>query len=114
MVLLPILDRLPGAITFVAKTPEEVSANLISLLLDVCVDGIWVYGAGYFEPYRRRALAALAQSGLRRQWTAGALMWRFSRLPARDWELSWEGYREYSPGSNDQRLVEREEGLPDG
>jgi predicted nucleotidyltransferase len=31
-ILLPILDRLPGAISFVAKTPEEMAANQGSIL----------------------------------------------------------------------------------
>ncbi len=95
-VLLPILDRLPGPISFVAKTPEEVAANLTPLLLDVCVDGICLYGAAYFEPYRQQALAALRQSKLRRQRVGGTLMWLFPQMPATDWELSWEGYLEYA------------------
>jgi hypothetical protein len=95
-ILLPILDRLPGPITFLAKTPEEVAANLTPLLLDVCVDGICLYGAAYFEPYRQKALAALGQSKLRRRRVGGALMWLFDQMPVTDWELSWEGYFEYA------------------
>lgn len=93
--LLPILDQLPGPISFIAKTPEEVAANLTPLLLDVCVDGICLYGSSYFETYRQRALAALRQSALRRQRVGGTLMWLFPELPKTDWELSWEGFREY-------------------
>jgi predicted nucleotidyltransferase len=93
-ILLPILDRLPGSISFVARTPEEMAANLTPLLLDVCVDGVCLHGAAYFEPYRQRALAALRQSGLRRRRLGGTLMWVFDRMPAYDWELSWEGYFE--------------------
>jgi predicted nucleotidyltransferase len=92
--LLPILHDLPGPVSFVAKTPEEVAANLTPLLLDVCAEGICLYGASYFEPYRQKALAALRRSGLRRQRVGGGLMWLFPRMPAGDWELSWEGYRE--------------------
>jgi predicted nucleotidyltransferase len=92
--LLPILNDLPGPVGFVAKTPDEVAANLTSLLLDVCVEGVCLYGASYFEPYRRKALATLRRSGLRRRRVGGALMWLFPRMPAGDWELSWEGYRE--------------------
>ncbi len=94
-VLLPILDRLPGPINFVGKTPKEVAANLTPLLLDVCVDGVCLYATAYFEPYRQRALAALRQSKLRRQRLGGTLMWLFDELPATNWELSWEGYLEY-------------------
>jgi len=94
-VLLPILDRLPGPISFVAKTPQEVAANLTPLMLDVCVDGICLYGASYFEPYRQKAIAALRQSNLRRERLGGTLMWVFPQLPAvTNWELSWEGYFE--------------------
>jgi hypothetical protein len=92
--LLPILDRLPGSITFLAKTPEEVAANLTPLLLDVCVDGICLFGAVYFEPYRQRALAALEQSKLRRRHVGGTLMWLFDQLPETECERSWEGYFE--------------------
>ncbi len=94
MALLPVLEHLPGRVTLVAKTPDEMAANLTPLLLDVCVDGVCLRGEAYFEPYRRKALAALAQSGLRRRWSGGALIWSFPKIPRRGWELSWEGYRE--------------------
>jgi uncharacterized protein len=93
-VLLSILDQLPGSINFVAKPPEEVAANLTPLLLDVCVDGICLYGADYFEPYRQRALTALRQSNLQRRRVGGVSMWIFPQLPPFDWEFSWEGYFE--------------------
>lgn len=93
-ILLPILDQLPGSINFIAKTPEEVALNLTPLLLDVCVDGICLYGADYFEPYRERALVALHQSKLQRRRVGGVWMWLFPQLPTRAWELSWEGYFE--------------------
>jgi len=92
--LLPVLERLPGPIGFVAKTPDEVSANLAPLLLDVCVEGVCLYGASYFEPYRQKALAVLRGAGLHRLRLGGGLMWVFPRMPARDWELSWEGFYE--------------------
>ena len=92
--LLPILDRLPGAIGFVAKTPSEVDANLTPLLLDVCTEGLCLYGADYFEPYRQKAIAALRHSGLRRRKAGGVRMWVFPKAPSGDWELAWGGYRE--------------------
>lgn len=91
--LLPILDRFPDAISLIAKTPEEVALNLTPLLVDVCVDGICLYGASYFEPYRGLGIAALNQSDLKRQRVGGTLMW-LAPSPSRDWELSWEGYFE--------------------
>ena len=92
--LLDILENLPGSISFVAKTPEEVKANLTPLLLDICVDGVCLYGDSFFGEYRRKALAALQQAGLQRRRLGGAWMWVFPQLPTREWELNWEGYYE--------------------
>lgn len=94
-VLLPVLARLPGSISLAAKTPEEMAANLTPMLLDVCVDGLCLYGPAYFEPYRQKALAALRQSNLLCRLMGGALMWVFDQLPPAAWELSWEGYFEH-------------------
>ena len=96
MTLLPILDRLPGPISFVSKTPAEVAANLTPLLLDVFVDGICIYGQSYFEPLHRRAADALQQAGLQRRRIGDTWVWRFPHVQMSDWEISWEGYRESS------------------
>lgn len=93
-VLLSILDNLPGSISFVAKTSTEVETNLTPLMLDVCVDGICLYGDSFFDEHRQKAFAVLQQAGLRRRRLAGAWMWIFPRLPTVNWDLSWEGYHE--------------------
>jgi len=93
-VLLLILEDLPGSISFVAKTPEEVETNLTPLMLDICVDGICLYGDSFFDEYRQKALDALQQAGLRRRRLAGTWMWVFPRMPTVNWDLSWEGYHE--------------------
>ena len=95
-ILLPILEDLPGSISFVTKTPAEVEANLTPLMLDICVDGICLYGDPFFKKYRRKAYAALQQAGLRRQLLAGTWMWVFPRLPTVNWDLNWEGYHEHT------------------
>jgi hypothetical protein len=77
MTLLPVLDLLPGPISFVPKTPEEVAANLTPLMLDVFVDGICLYGESYFEPLHRRAVDAVQQAGLRRKRIGDTWTWRF-------------------------------------
>jgi hypothetical protein len=94
--LLPILDIFPGSITFVAKTPEEVRANLTPLMLDICVDGICLFGEAFFDVYRKEALSALQQAWLQRQRLAGVWMWLFPHIPSGRWELNWEGYHERS------------------
>ncbi len=94
--LLPILGELPGVISLIAKTPEEVASNLTPLLLDVCADGICLWGADVFEPYRTKALAALDHSPLRRQRLGETLMWVSPYMPPRNWQLNWDGYVEYA------------------
>ena len=86
--------NIPLQVNFISKTPEEVALNLTPLLLDICVDGFCLYGEDYFEPYRSRALRALRQSGLKREKVDRQWYWRFEKTPQKDWELSWEGYRE--------------------
>ena len=78
----------------IAKTPSEVACNLTPLLLDVCVDGICLFGQDYFDPYRRKALQALQQSGLKRKREGRTWYWQFEQFPTRVWELTWDGYRE--------------------
>ncbi|MBI3960214.1 MAG: nucleotidyltransferase domain-containing protein [Chloroflexi bacterium] len=97
--LLPVLGELPGAISLIARTPEEVASNLTPLLLDICADGICLWGSGEFEPYRAKALAALAASPLRRQRVGETLMWVSPHTPPRNWRLNWEGYVEYASNS---------------
>ncbi|MBM3791575.1 MAG: nucleotidyltransferase domain-containing protein, partial [Acidobacteria bacterium] len=88
------LADLPGAVNLHARTPPEFESDLTPLVLDVCVDGICLYGAHYFEPFRRKALAALAESGMIRRHVGRSLFWMFPGGGARNWELTWEGYHE--------------------
>jgi len=95
LTLLPILDQLPGSISFVAKTPKEVEQNLTPLLFDVYIEGICLYGDAYFQSYKQRALVARDQAGLRRERVGDDWVWQFPRLPTSAWEITWEGYHEY-------------------
>ncbi len=88
------LSDLPGAMNLHAKTPGEFEADLTPLYLDVCVDGKCLSGADYFEPMRRRALAALSASGAQRKRVGGTLFWLFPGNRPRNWEMTWDGYRE--------------------
>jgi uncharacterized protein len=90
--LLPVLADLPGAISLVAKTPEEVAGNLSPLLLDICVDGLCLYGKPFFEFYRKKALKALKQSRLKRMRFGRDLVWQFPTMPKSSWSLTWEGF----------------------
>ncbi|NIW80295.1 MAG: hypothetical protein GWN16_12925 [Calditrichae bacterium] len=86
---------IPLQINFIAKTPEEVEHNLTPLLLEICVDGICLYGDEYFEHYRQRGLRALKQSGLKRKRVGKEWYWQFDEIPKKNWELTWEGFREF-------------------
>ena len=88
------LAALPGAINLHARTPSEFEAVLTPLYLEVCVDGICLFGESYFEPLRRRGLAALASSGMERKRVGRSLFWMFADARPRNWELTWGGYRE--------------------
>ena len=81
-------------INTIAKTPEEVAANLTPLLLEICVDGISLYGCSYFEPYQKMAQRAIKQAGLKRKRVGREWYWMFDSVPDKEWELNWEGYRE--------------------
>lgn len=78
----------------IAKTPKEFSANLTPLFLEIAMDGICLYGENYFEPYRVKAKCAAAQGGLKRVWVGKEWHWEFDRVLDREWELSWDGFRE--------------------
>ena len=88
-----VLD-MPLRVNLIAKTPEQVAANLTPLLLDICIDGVCLYGAEYFDHFRRKALNALEQSGLMRKRVGRDWYWRFEKIPKKEWELTWEGFRE--------------------
>jgi hypothetical protein len=92
--LLPILSALPGPISFIARTPEELMANLSPLTIDVCADGVCLYGDAFFEPLRQKALAALEAAGLSRRRVGGTLMWVFSHARTSDWTLDWDGFHD--------------------
>jgi len=93
--LLPQLLCLPERMSVIAKTPEELHGDLTPLMVDVCVDGIGLYGQSYFEGLRNKVIQTLAAAGLQRRRLAGSWMWMFPSLPQVEWAVTWEGYREH-------------------
>ncbi|MEK6630818.1 MAG: nucleotidyltransferase domain-containing protein [Acidobacteriota bacterium] len=89
-----LVSTLPGSLGLVARTPSEVESNLSPLLIDVCAEGICLFGDEYFEPLRTLALRALDQSGLQRQSVAGTLMWVFPHARTPNWRLDWDGFHD--------------------
>lgn len=92
--LLSELLRVPERVAIVAKTPQELQRALTPLVVDVCADGISLYGQEYFQSLRSKAMRALESAGLQRRYLAGTWMWIFPSLPAVEWEVTWEGDRE--------------------
>jgi len=89
-----LVSALPGSLGLVARTPSEIASNLSPLLLDVCAEGICLFGDEYFEPLRSLALRALDQSGLQRQSIAGTLMWVFPHVRTPNWRIDWNGFHD--------------------
>lgn len=88
--------NVPLRINTISKTPDEVERNLTPLMLDICVDGICLFGKEFFEPLHEKALKAIQQSGLMRKRIGREWFWEFEKVPQKDWELTWEGYHEFS------------------
>jgi uncharacterized protein len=85
---LPAVFR--GAVSLLAKTPQEFEEKISSLYLDVAQDGQIL-----FDPkgYVHRRLAALqrfmAETGLYRKQSQGGEVWRWQQKPTQPWELQW-------------------------
>ena len=62
-------------------TPDEIEKNLTPLMLEICVDGICLFGKDFFEPLRIKALKALHQSGLVRRRIGREWCWEFKKTP---------------------------------
>lgn len=93
--LLPVLVDLPEGVALIAKTPQELQGALSSLLIDVCIDGISLYGDACFSNLRSKVMQALQSSGLERRRLADTWMWILPSIPAKDWSVTWEGYHEH-------------------
>ncbi len=80
-----------GAVSLIAKTPEEFESYLASLYLDVALDGQILYDP---REYARQRLASLRQliskAGLYRERTEAGDVWQWQEQPVGPWELEWE------------------------
>lgn len=63
-------------------------------MLEICVDGITLFGEDYFEPIRKMALRVLKEAGLKRKNVGREWHWEFEKMPRGEWEITWEGFRE--------------------
>lgn len=90
--LLPSLPpRYRGAISMLAKTPDEFEAHLPSLYLDIALDGQILYDRQNYAAEKLAALRRLIQrAGLYRERTSAGDVWRWQKEPVARWVLQWE------------------------
>ncbi len=88
---LSLPPRYRGAISVLAKTPEEFEAHLPSLYLDIALDGQVLYDRQNYAAEKLTALRRLIQqAGLYRERTPAGDIWRWREEPAAHWALQWE------------------------
>ncbi|MFN3981418.1 MAG: nucleotidyltransferase domain-containing protein [Caldilinea sp.] len=87
--LLPVLLHVPERLSLIAKTPEELQTGLSPLVVDICTDGICLYGEAHFHDLRSRAMQALEDAGLQRRRLGGTWMWMLPSLPGKEWAVTW-------------------------
>jgi predicted nucleotidyltransferase len=79
-----------GAISLLAKTPQEFEEKISSIYLDIAQDGQILFDS---KGYARRRLADLrrlmAEKGLYRKKSSGGEVWRWRQKPQQPWVLDW-------------------------
>jgi uncharacterized protein len=79
-----------GAVSLLAKTPEEFEGHLTSWYLDVAVDGKILYDPkGYAAQRLEQVRRIINRAGLRRQRTPAGDVWEWDSPPAQPWRLEW-------------------------
>lgn len=85
---LPVAYR--GAVSLLAKTPEEFEERISSLYLDIAQDGQILFDP---QGYAHRRMAALQrlmeETGLYRKKSPGGEVWRWKKKPRHPWALQW-------------------------
>ena len=79
-----------GAVSILAKTPDEFQARLPSLYLDIALDGHILYDVDGFAERSLIALRRLIRkSGLYRERTDAGVSWQWEKPPSGTWSLEW-------------------------
>jgi uncharacterized protein len=87
--MLPPLYR--GEASLLAKTPDEFTAGLPDLYLDIALDGVVLHDTDGYMTERLEVLRTLIRrKGLRREKEGRDLIWRWEQPPGPDWSLEWE------------------------
>jgi predicted nucleotidyltransferase len=79
-----------GAISLLAKTPEEFELHVASIYLDIALDGRVLYDPHGYAQQQLTALHNLIErAGLYRERTVAGNVWRWRKRPAGPWTLEW-------------------------
>jgi predicted nucleotidyltransferase len=80
-----------GEASLLAKTPEEFTAGLPDLYLDIALDGVILHDTDGYMTERLEFLRTLIRrKGLRREKEGRDLVWRWEQSPGPDRTLEWE------------------------
>jgi predicted nucleotidyltransferase len=80
-----------GQVTILGKTPQEFTASLPPLFLDIALDGVVLYDRdGYLKEKLDRLKRLIAERGLRREIVELDMTWRWREFPGFGWSLQWE------------------------
>jgi hypothetical protein len=80
-----------GQVTILGKTPEEFTASLPPLFLDIALDGVVLHDPdGYLKEKLDWLKRLIAEQGLRREVVRRDMTWRWERFPGFGWSLQWE------------------------
>ena len=80
----------------VAATCSEFTRDVTPLILDICYDGVCLYGQDFFEPMRGKVRTGLQSAGLHRHTIENSFFWQFEKEPTGPWEFSWTGFHEFT------------------
>jgi predicted nucleotidyltransferase len=87
-----VFKKCDGAISILAKTPQEFEASVPSLYLDIALDGQILYDPrGYAAEKLATVRRLIERLGLCRESTEAGDLWRWEKKPAGAWALRWEG-----------------------
>lgn len=86
--LLPTAYR--GAVSLLAKTPQEFEERISSLYLDIAQDGQILFDPqGYAQQRLAELRRLMAETGLYRKKSQGGEVWRWRQQPRQPWSLEW-------------------------
>jgi len=90
----PLLEAGIPSVSVLARTPEEFTADVTPLHLDLAVDAVILYDPeGFLAEKLERVRQLIQEAGLVRRRTAHGWVWWWREQPRPGWSLTWEGFR---------------------